>query len=99
MIQICRGVEEAVHQRGQVVRQGVDRPDAKSCLTRNAKRFKIRIHNNWSVRPMEAEIAQDSRWLRERSQELQERYPDMYVAVYKGKVIAVDKEFGRVYKR
>jgi len=48
---------------------------------------------------MEAEIAQDIRWLREHSQELQEKYPDMYVAVYKGKVIAVDKEFGRVYKK
>lgn len=48
---------------------------------------------------MAAEIAQEIKWLREHSQELQEKYPDMYVAIYDGKVIAADKDFGKVYEK
>lgn len=48
---------------------------------------------------MDIIVVQDIRWLRERSQELQERYPNMYVAVYKGKVVAADREFGKVYEK
>lgn len=48
---------------------------------------------------MAAEVAEGIKWLREHTQELQEKYPDMYVAVYQGKVIAADKEFGKVYEK
>jgi len=45
---------------------------------------------------MEASLAEDFRWLREHAQELQGKYPNMYIAVYKGKVVAADREFGNV---
>jgi len=51
------------------------------------------------VTPMETGLAQDIRWLREHAQELQDKYPDMYIAVYRGKVVAADKEFGKVCER
>jgi uncharacterized protein YlzI (FlbEa/FlbD family) len=48
---------------------------------------------------MATDIAQEIRWLREHYQELQEKYPDMYVAIYEGKVIAADRDFGKVYEK
>lgn len=48
------------------------------------------------VTHMEVGLAQDVKWIREHAQELQVKYPNMYIAVYKGKVIASDREFGKV---
>jgi len=48
---------------------------------------------------MEAGLAQDIKWLREHAQELQNKYPDMYVAVYNGKVVAADKDLKKVYEK
>lgn len=48
---------------------------------------------------MKAELAEDVKWLREHSLELQERYPGMYIAVFKGKVIAADKDLKKVYDK
>lgn len=48
---------------------------------------------------MKTDLAQDIRWLRKHSQELQDKYPDMYVAVYSGKVIAADKDLRKVYEK
>jgi hypothetical protein len=47
----------------------------------------------------QAEFINDIKWIREHSQKLQEKYPDMYVAVYKGKVVAADKEFRKVCEK
>jgi len=46
-----------------------------------------------------AGLVDDIKWLRAHSQELQDRYPNMYVAVYKGRIIAADKNFGKVYEK
>lgn len=48
---------------------------------------------------MKAELAEDVKWLREHSLELQEKYPDMYIAVFNGKVIAADKDLKKVYDK
>ena len=48
---------------------------------------------------MKAELAEDVKWLRDHSLELQERYPGMYIAVFKGKVIAADKDLKKVYDK
>ena len=48
---------------------------------------------------MVLELAQDIKWLRRHSQELQEKYPDMYVAVCDGKVIVSDKDLKKVYDK
>lgn len=48
---------------------------------------------------MATELARDIRWLREHAQELQDKYPDMYVAVYDGGVIAADKDLKKVYDK
>jgi len=40
----------------------------------------------------------DFEWLNSRYPELQKAYPNMYVAVKDGKVVAYGKEFGRVYE-
>lgn len=48
---------------------------------------------------MKAELAKDVKWMREHSFELQERYPDMYIAVYKGRVVAADKDLKKVYDK
>jgi len=47
----------------------------------------------------QAELVNDIRWIREHSQKLQEKYPDMYVAVYNGKVVAADKEIRKVCEK
>ncbi|MEM2212481.1 MAG: DUF5678 domain-containing protein [Candidatus Bathyarchaeia archaeon] len=47
---------------------------------------------------MVARIADDMRWIRENARELQSNYPDMYIAVYNGKVVAADKDLKRVYE-
>lgn len=47
---------------------------------------------------MALEVAEDIRWIRQHTNELQQKYPDMYVAVYKGKVIAADKDMRKVYE-
>jgi len=48
---------------------------------------------------MKAELAEDVKWLREHSLELQERYPGMYIAVSKGEVVAADKDLRKVYNK
>jgi len=48
---------------------------------------------------MKAELAEDVKWLREHSLELQERYPGMYIAVFEGRVIAADKDLKNVYDK
>jgi len=48
---------------------------------------------------VKAELAEDVKWLREHSLELQEKYPDMYIAVFNGKVIAADKDLKKVYDK
>ena len=48
---------------------------------------------------MKAELAEDVKWLREHSLELQERYPGMYIAVFKGEVVAADKDLKNVYDK
>ncbi len=39
----------------------------------------------------------DYKWIDENYAELQRRYPNMYIAVRSGKVIAADREFGKAY--
>lgn len=46
---------------------------------------------------MAVEIAEDVRWIRAHSRELQEKYAGMYVAVHEKKVIAADKDPKKVY--
>lgn len=48
---------------------------------------------------MKAKLAEDVKWMREHSLELQERYPDMYIAVYEGRVVAADKDLKKVYDK
>lgn len=48
---------------------------------------------------MKAELAEDVKWLREHSLELQERYPGMYITVFKGEVVAADKDLKNVYDK
>jgi hypothetical protein len=40
---------------------------------------------------------EDFEWLNTHYSELQKAYPNMYIAVRDGKVIAYGKEFGKVY--
>lgn len=47
----------------------------------------------------QAELVNDIKWIREHSQKLQEKYPNMYVAVYNGNVVAADKEFRKVCEK
>lgn len=42
-------------------------------------------------------VADDFEWLSSRYAELQRQYPNMYIAVKGGRVIACGKEFGKVY--
>jgi len=42
---------------------------------------------------------EDFRWIRENYARLQEKYPDMYIAVKDKQVIAHDRAFGRVYDK
>jgi len=42
-------------------------------------------------------IIKDFEWLNSHYSELQKIYPNMYVAVKDGKVVAYGKEFGKVY--
>ena len=44
-------------------------------------------------------LTSDVKWIRDHHLELQQKYPDMYVAVYKGEVVAAHKEFGKVYEK
>lgn len=46
-----------------------------------------------------ADLVNDIKWIREHSQKLQEKYPDMYVAIYNGKVVAANKEFRKVCEK
>lgn len=48
---------------------------------------------------MKTELTGDVKWIRDHHFELQQKYPDMYVAIYDGRVIAADKEFGKVYEK
>lgn len=48
---------------------------------------------------MGTKIARDMRWMREHAGELQSSYPDMYVAVHDGKVVAADKDLKKVYDK
>lgn len=48
---------------------------------------------------MAARIADDMKWIRENARELQSSYPDMYIAVYDGKVVAADKDLKKVYEK
>lgn len=48
---------------------------------------------------MKVEIAQGLKWINEHIRELQEKYPDMYIAVYRGKIIAADKDLKKVCER
>jgi len=41
---------------------------------------------------------EDAEWIRRHHEELQEKYPGMYVAVYQGKVIAASKDYSKVVK-
>jgi hypothetical protein len=45
------------------------------------------------------DLVEDIKWLREHSKELQDEYPNMYIAVYQRQVIAADKEFGKVCEK
>jgi hypothetical protein len=45
------------------------------------------------------ELVQDMKWIREHAKELQTKYPDTYIAVHKGKVIAADKDLKKVYEK
>ncbi len=42
---------------------------------------------------------QDLKWIGEHYAELQKKYPDMYIAVKGGKVLAAGKKFGDVYDK
>jgi hypothetical protein len=42
-------------------------------------------------------VIKDFEWLNSHYSELQKIYPNMYVAVKDGKVVAYGKEFGKVY--
>lgn len=48
---------------------------------------------------MKSELTSDVKWIRDHHSELQKKYPDMYVAIYEGEVVAADKEFGKVYEK
>ncbi len=41
--------------------------------------------------------SQDYKWITQRYSELQRKYPNRYVAVKNGRVVASGREFGRVY--
>lgn len=41
---------------------------------------------------------EDVEWIRKHHEELQEKYPGMYVAVYKGRVIAASRNYSEVVK-
>lgn len=47
---------------------------------------------------MALELAEDVRWIRAHSRELQEKYGGMYVAIHNKKVIVADKDPKKVYK-
>jgi len=42
--------------------------------------------------------SEDTEWIRRHYEELQEKYPGMYVAVYEGRVIAASKDYSEVVK-
>ena len=42
-------------------------------------------------------VVKDLEWLNAHYSELQKAYPNMYVAVKEGKVVAYGKDFGKVY--
>jgi len=42
-------------------------------------------------------VVKDLEWLNAHYSELQKAYPNMYVAVKDGKVVAYGKDFGKVY--
>ena len=42
-------------------------------------------------------VVKDLEWLNAHYSELQKAYPNMYVAVKDGKVVAYGREFGKVY--
>jgi len=44
-------------------------------------------------------LAEDMKWIRGHASDLQNKYPDMYVAIYKGKVIAANKDLNKVYEK
>jgi len=48
---------------------------------------------------METAQIEDLKWIGEHYSELQRKYPDMYIAVKDGKVIAVGRKFGEVYNK
>jgi len=48
---------------------------------------------------METVQIEDLKWIGEHYLELQRKYPDMYIAVKDGKVIAVGRKFGEVYNK
>jgi len=41
---------------------------------------------------------EDVEWIRRHYEELQEKYPGMYVAVHRGRVIAASKDYSEVVK-
>jgi len=42
---------------------------------------------------------EDLKWIGEHYSDLQSRYPDMYIAVKDGKVLAAGRKFGEVYDK
>lgn len=42
---------------------------------------------------------EDLKWIHENHSVLRQKYPNMYIAVKNGEVIAADKEFGKVYEQ
>ena len=42
---------------------------------------------------------EDLKWIGEHYSDLQRKYPDMYIAVRGGKVLAAGKKFGEVYDK
>jgi len=44
-------------------------------------------------------LTSDVMWIKDHHLELRQKYPDMYVAVYKSKVVVAHREFGKVYEK
>jgi len=48
---------------------------------------------------LESGLTSDVMWIKDHHLELQQKYLDMYIAIYKRKVVAAHKEFGKVYQK
>jgi hypothetical protein len=59
--------------------------------------FKSKVSKLQTVGKMSRAV-KDFEWLNSHYSELQRAYPNMYVAVKDGKVVAYGKEFGKVYE-